>query len=204
VFFLPGWGNAPDDYSLQLEDLASQGYAVAAINEVSSRAPDESLALEWAKDILFALDRFAALQAEGKSSSASRLDLASVGAFGHSHGGRSAAAACLLDNRVRACLNEDGSLDDPSLVRPYWPITGRHISGTFAMLDWFDPGFDATELRAMGTTTMAYAQARLVPTNAARTAYESATGELSASPCYRRECTILRSATFRSRRPQLN
>jgi predicted dienelactone hydrolase len=41
---------------------------------------------------------------------ASQLDLARVGALGHSAGGMAAALACQLDQRIRACLNQDGAM----------------------------------------------------------------------------------------------
>jgi predicted dienelactone hydrolase len=46
-----------------------------------------------------------------------RLDLAHVGAFGHSFGGIAAAHACQKDQRIRACLNQDGAV----AMQPYFP-----------------------------------------------------------------------------------
>ena len=64
----------------------------------------------WADDIRFVLNE---LGRENRIGSrllpfAGRLDLARVGAFGHSAGGQAAAHACQVDRRLRACLNQDG------------------------------------------------------------------------------------------------
>src|SRR5262249_47250840 len=41
---------------------------------------------------------------------AGRLDFTRVGAFGHSFGGIAAAHACQTDQRIKACLNQDGAV----------------------------------------------------------------------------------------------
>src|SRR5262249_4265435 len=96
-----------------------------------------------------------------------------VGSFGHSLGGRPAAAACLLDSSIRACLNQDGASDDVQLQRPYWPIAGCNFVGAFAMLDWFDPGLDEEDFRSMNMTREQYAAVRLQPLPAATDAYRA-------------------------------
>ena len=77
----------------------------------------------------------------------------------------------MLDSRIKACLNEDGRLDETQLQRPYWPLPGHQINGAFAMLDWFDPGLDEEDFIGMGTTLTDYAMARLKATGAALEAY---------------------------------
>jgi len=84
--------------------------------------------------------------------------------------------ACLLDSRITACLNEDGRLDEGQLQRPYWPISGHRINGTFGMLDWFDPGLDKEDLNGMHTTLTEYAIARLKAQAAALRAYRDVNG----------------------------
>jgi dienelactone hydrolase len=206
VIFLPGLGNSPYDYSMQLEDLASHGYFVAAIEPVQDSLavvlPDgkvvpfdsdlwshyteassaetvqfyEQRALLWAEDLRFALDRLAQLTQERSSPFYGAIDVGRLGAFGHSHGGRAAATACLLEKRITACLNEDGRLDEDQLQRPYWPMKGHRINGAFAMLDWFDPGLDEADLAGMHTSLAQYAIKRLEAAGAALSSYREVEG----------------------------
>ena len=136
LIFSPGGGMPRELYAAQLEDLASHGYVVAAISHpydaIVTLFPDgrriaysdkrwpttpslEGEAnlnqLEWhAKDIRFVLDELTRANLAGSSTLpvARHLDLTHVGALGHSFGGIAAAHACQLDQRFKACLNEDG------------------------------------------------------------------------------------------------
>ena len=136
LIFSPGGGMPREIYAAQLEDLASHGYVVAAISHpydaIVTLFPDgrqiaysdkrwpatpslEGEAnlnqLRWhAKDIAFVLDELtrANLVSSSTLPVAGHLDLTHVGAFGHSFGGIAAAHACQLDQRFKACLNEDG------------------------------------------------------------------------------------------------
>ena len=203
LLFSHGLGGSPYEYSIQLEDLASHGYVVAAVEHVhdtlgvvlpgkgvvafdgqlwgryaSPSEPEtirfyEERAVDWAQDLVFAMQRLATLSATKDSPFFQVIDLRRIGAFGHSHGGRSAATACMLDSRIKACLNEDGRLDETQLQRPYWPLPGRQFSGVFTMFDWFDPGLDAEDYAGMHTTPMDYARARLKPSGATLETYRS-------------------------------
>jgi hypothetical protein len=128
-------------YTSQLEDLASHGYVVAAITHSydafltvfpdgtsvaydSKRWPHQpSLEgeanlnqLEWhADDIRVVLDELS--RAPSNLPFSGRLDLAHVGTFGHSFGGIAAAHACQKDQRIKACLNQDGAV----AMQPYFP-----------------------------------------------------------------------------------
>jgi pimeloyl-ACP methyl ester carboxylesterase len=69
--------------------------------------------LEWhTADILTVLNYL--IRLSGASSSqlpfVGRMDLTRVGAFGHSFGGVAAAHACQRDQRIKACLNQDGAM----------------------------------------------------------------------------------------------
>lgn len=134
LIFSPGGGMIRELYSSQLVDLASHGYVVAAITHAydgfvtlfpdgshlaydSKRWPKppslEGEAnlnqLEWhADDIRVVLDELS--RASSSLPFAGRLDLARVGAFGHSFGGIAAADACQKDQRIKACLNQDGAV----------------------------------------------------------------------------------------------
>ena len=204
LLFSHGLGISPYEYSIQLEDLASHGYVIGSAEHIhdslgvvlpgegvvpfdvelwarhgSTPTPEtvkfyEERAMVWAEDLIFMLQRLTSLSSEKGSPFYDAIDLRRIGAFGHSHGGRSAATACMLDSRIRACLNEDGQLDETQLQRPYWPLSGHQINGMFAMLDWFDPGLDEKDFTAMRTTLTDYAMARLKATGAALEAYRGA------------------------------
>ena len=62
----------------------------------------------WADDIRLVLNQLSRENRIGSSPFVGHLDLARVGAFGHSAGGQAAAHACQIDQRLRACLNQDG------------------------------------------------------------------------------------------------
>jgi dienelactone hydrolase len=169
VLFSPGFGNKASQYRSQLEDLASHGYVVAGLDHaVDTLDSFEKRASLWAEDILRAKEDLL------QSSLRQAIEVDKIGAFGHSLGGRAAAAACLLDSKILGCLNEDGGNDDVQLQRPYWPIPGRLFTGAFAMVDWFDPGVDDEDLRSMGKTRNEYAASRLEPPPAAVGAYRAA------------------------------
>jgi predicted dienelactone hydrolase len=168
LMFSPGFGNKPSQYLSQLEDLASHGFVIAAVDHPADRLDSFELRAKlWAEDII------AAKQTVLDSELAKIIDRRKLGAFGHSLGGRAAAAACLLEPAIVACMNQDGGNDDVQLLRPYWPIEGRSFAGTFAMLDWFDPGLDDEDFRAMGKTREQYAASRLEPSASALAAYRA-------------------------------
>jgi predicted dienelactone hydrolase len=73
----------------------------------------------WATDIRFVIDQLTRYDREGdfRAPFAGHLDLARIGALGHSDGGRAAALACQTDDRVRACLDMDGVADNLPFYR---------------------------------------------------------------------------------------
>jgi hypothetical protein len=138
LLFSPG-GQAPVlGYQLQLEELASHGYVIFALEHGSGSAliirPDRTLlpfvsrrpqdpvptvaALEDIRDetirrtsdIVFSLNQVSLLAKQPGSTFNNRLDLSRVGVFGHSAGGQAAVRTCQVDVRVRACLNQDGEM----------------------------------------------------------------------------------------------
>jgi hypothetical protein len=140
-----------------MEDLASQGYIVAAITHsydgFLTVFPDGSYIaydarrwpnipsfegeanlnqLEWhTADILFVLDELGRLNA-GPSPVAGRMDLPRIGAFGHSFGGVAAAHACQKDHRIKACLNQDGAM----AMRPFYPdVRGWGMDQPFMFIE---------------------------------------------------------------------
>jgi len=136
LIFSPGGGIGRELYAAQFEDLASHGYVVASISHpydaIVTIFPDgrkiayseqrwpktpslegeaNLIQVEWhATDIRFVLDELTSVNsaASRQLPFAGHLNLARVGAFGHSFGGIAAAHACQLDRRIQACLNEDG------------------------------------------------------------------------------------------------
>jgi dienelactone hydrolase len=165
-----------------MEDLASHGYAVigvehtyetpgvvfpdgrvvTAASDFMDRLRRESgnadsfekrLTDLRAADLRFVIDQLQDLEKVPKWIFRSRLDLTQIGAFGHSRGGRSAVRACQLDPRIKACLNQDGSLS----WQPFWPDeSGRSLRQPFLMLDHFDPDPPLDVFIKMGTTREQY------------------------------------------------
>lgn len=138
LIFSPG-GQAPVlAYQLQLEELASHGYVVFALEHgtdsaliirrdhtflpyVGRRAPDpvptvgalEAIRDEIIRrtaDIVFALNQVFLLAQQSGSTFRNRLDISRVGVFGHSAGGEASIRTCQIDARARACLNQDGEM----------------------------------------------------------------------------------------------
>lgn len=134
LIFSPGNATNIEFYAALAADLASQGYIVVGLNhpyDVAAVALSDGRVARYSEaawpadprarqamtsgriavrvaDVQFALDQLAALQAAGTDPLAARLDLTRVGIVGHSLGGITAAQACLVEVRLRACLNLDG------------------------------------------------------------------------------------------------
>jgi hypothetical protein len=138
LVFSPG-GQAPAlAYQLQLEELASHGYVIFALEHgsdsalivrpdrtllpyVSRRPPDPLPTVAYLEtvrdetirrtaDIVFSLNQVSLLAKQPGSVLRNRLDLSRIGVFGHSAGGQAAIRTCQVDARVRACLNQDGEM----------------------------------------------------------------------------------------------
>lgn len=126
-------------YSVQLEDLASHGYVVVAIDH-----PNDSPLLVVSDGTFIPFDKktwsehqppgpptadgmkfgvlrqedwirdsgfvLEELRSQSNTPFFSALDPSRVGAFGHSMGGTVAARLCQSNNAVRACMDEDGEL----------------------------------------------------------------------------------------------
>jgi predicted dienelactone hydrolase len=138
VIFSPGGGMNGFVYSAVLQELASRGYIVAAIDHTfESQAvvfPDKRVVSydeNQVKDVL----RFARERIEVRAADASfvlsqliklnkaagmfrgRIDITRIGILGHSRGGLAAPMACNRDHRFKACLNMDGA----TLGGPFYP-----------------------------------------------------------------------------------
>jgi hypothetical protein len=127
----PGNGTNVEFYNGLASDLASQGFVVLGVNHPYDVAAvslaDGRIAQfvqgplafqqrepwigerirERTADLVFVLNRLEEVN-DTDPLLKGRLELNSVGAFGHSLGGITAAQAAYADDRIRACLNLDG------------------------------------------------------------------------------------------------
>jgi predicted dienelactone hydrolase len=100
-----------DSVSAAVTGAVNAAAAERTLRGFLGRIPKSAEALErWVEDTRVAVDRIAELTRAGSGSPfAGRLDLARLGAFGHSMGGITSAAYCARDPRCKAALNLDGS-----------------------------------------------------------------------------------------------
>jgi predicted dienelactone hydrolase len=137
LLFSHGAGAAALTYAAQLEDLASHGYVVAALEhpastsgfvlfpdgrpvQVALRPPGNTpeARVQWEKDQIeglatgfrFVIDEFTRRERPDTESHLLRghLDFSRIGVVAHSFGGMGAVRAMQLDSRIRAGLNQDG------------------------------------------------------------------------------------------------
>lgn len=135
LIFSPGLHSFPEQYTTQIEELASHGYIVVGINHpytsgvtvfpderivatlnfrLTSIAVIEQILTTQAEDIVFVLDSLETLNADDPEGVfTGRLNLEQVGVFGHSLGGGAAIIAGARDARIQAILAEDGALLPP-------------------------------------------------------------------------------------------
>jgi len=153
VLFSPGFGVERELYAGLVEDLASHGYVVVAIDHPHDAGivefpdgrvvvPGKQMDIEAAlavrvADTRFVLTELARFDRSGVF--AGRLDLGRVGMFGHSLGGAAAASTMLVDPRIDAGADLDGVLFGRARVgglsRPFMLMSG-------------EPGFAADPKRA--------------------------------------------------------
>lgn len=168
VLYSPGAGDPRAYGTVAAEELASRGYVVVTVDH-TYEAPVEfpggrveerevpgfdtetyrTVIDTRVRDIRFVLDRLAVL-ADGENPDAEgrelphglgrTLDLSSVGMFGHSAGGFTAAQAMLFDDRIDAGVNLDGSMayhvgdeewsevTEQGLDRPFMLMGSGHAS----------------------------------------------------------------------------
>ena len=134
----PGMGPVPTDYTVFAENLASYGYIVVGINPTytsnlivfpdgrvvlrseKGTIPDSAAAAAadadanrigkvWTDDAIFVIDRLQSINADKSGFFYNKLDLAHLGAFGHSFGGKTAISLCEIDTRCKAGVDMDGT-----------------------------------------------------------------------------------------------
>jgi predicted dienelactone hydrolase len=100
-----------DSVSTAVTSASDPATAERTMREFLGRIPKSAEALErWAEDMRVTVDWVTALGEKGSGDRfAGKLDLAKLGAFGHSMGGITSAAYCARDPRCRAAINLDGS-----------------------------------------------------------------------------------------------
>jgi pimeloyl-ACP methyl ester carboxylesterase len=176
-----GLGENTARYSTQLEDLASHGYLVAAIDHTydnqgtvlpDGRVRRYSDKWEWAfdgvgvererfiraqlrvmvEDVSFVASQLSRLNSEPSSAFKGALDLDKLGFFGHSLGGAIAPMVCQTDNRFKACLNQDGLLLGQALILD---ATGGRLERPFMFLGQSERASEET-LRLMALTQAEY------------------------------------------------
>jgi len=136
LVFSHGWSGFKEQNIYQVEELASHGYVVVGIDhtygavltvfpngreiplnndalpegvpEAEYDTASNRLVRQWAGDISFALDEIAHINRASEGwPLAGRIDLGSIGIFGHSTGGGAAAEFCATDPRCDAVLMMD-------------------------------------------------------------------------------------------------
>ena len=134
LIFSHGAGGEVTMYTAQLEDLASHGYIVVAINHAYGAAStvfpngrtvhyDLSKGLDgtapiWSQDQIFVINQLEALnQGDPDNLLTNHLDLSRLGVFGHSLGGAAATMTCFLDKRCKAGVNEDGPVFGDAIAK---------------------------------------------------------------------------------------
>ncbi|NVD97781.1 hypothetical protein [Massilia sp. BJB1822] len=129
ILLAPGLGAVVEMYTALAEDLASHGYIVVGINHGrisgvivnaegkiirNERVPDDEGSDEMldvlVKDQAFVLDWLAQRNADSGHPLGGHLDLARIGAYGHSIGGATSLQLQRQDVRVRAAINLDGTV----------------------------------------------------------------------------------------------
>jgi pimeloyl-ACP methyl ester carboxylesterase len=144
LIFSHGWGGTRTQSTYLMEELASRGYVVVAIDHTYGALvtvfPDDRVVLQkvdilgddlnqdafqhsantlisvWAGDVRFILDQLESMNdGDIESLFADRLDLDRVGVFGHSTGGGNAVQVCWMDQRCKVGLTLDAWLEPLSV-----------------------------------------------------------------------------------------
>lgn len=159
IVYFAGWGGRRTENTALLEDLASHGFVVAAMDDMahvggmdfsSAGASADTLARGGRKAVAEAqmaqalLGRLGALDAADPAGRFThRLALVHVGLLGYSFGGSAAATLALDDPRVAAVVNMDGWMFGPAAARgvsqPYLLFSDDEPDPTRAQLDSPDP-----------------------------------------------------------------
>jgi hypothetical protein len=143
LIFSHGWGGTRTQSTYLMEELASHGYVVVALDHTYGALvtvfPDDRVVMQktdilqpdqndeeykrsantligvWAGDVRFILDQLESMDSgDLESPFEGHLDLERVGIFGHSTGGGNAVQVCWLDSRCKVGLALDAWLEPVS------------------------------------------------------------------------------------------
>lgn len=127
LVFSPGASMGARDYRMLFEELASQGYVVAAVNPLGSPPVSENRYSDAANEVVRTANVLRDLARQGPWSE--RLDTSRIGFFGHSIGGASVVLALSRDPQTLAAANLDGDYsgasNTPAPARPILYLVGR-------------------------------------------------------------------------------
>ncbi|WOO38551.1 hypothetical protein R2R35_08620 [Anaerocolumna sp. AGMB13020] len=168
----------------QVEELASHGYIVASIDHTyntlatlfpdgeathfissdeDSYASNSKIGEEWTKDILYTIDQFEKFNSgEIRNKFTGKIDMSNIGTIGHSFGGAAAYDSC-YDNRIKAGINEDGSLygyrNKEPLAKPFLFMYSEQAISIHNMAA---PDYKPTkhDLENMGISKMEFEEAK--------------------------------------------
>ena len=121
--------------TFQLEELASHGYIIAAVNYTKDSAntlfpnkpnvpyEDKELTLdyldnhnlEWQEDASFVLDTLLNKKIKDFDDIIAQVEKEKIGTLGHSYGGATSTHLLINDKRVKAALNMDGGFYGPEI-----------------------------------------------------------------------------------------
>ncbi|MBL7849799.1 MAG: hypothetical protein JNN04_02775 [Cyclobacteriaceae bacterium] len=106
----------------------------ASITERSTRIFNRLISI-WTDDARFVLDNLQQISSSDKSSKFfNRIDMSSIGVFGHSFGGATAAQICSVEPRCKAGINLDGSpygsVIEMGMDKPFMFLLADHVKET--------------------------------------------------------------------------
>jgi predicted esterase len=138
LLFSHGWGGFRAQNTALVENLASHGFIVVAVEHsyaavttvfpdgrVAAHNPDtlptdvseaeyeiaaDALVAQWAEDMAFVIDQLKTFNQSGESFLYQELDLENIGVLGHSTGGGAAVQFCAQDSRCKAGFGMDAWL----------------------------------------------------------------------------------------------
>jgi len=158
LIFSHGMNLFRNQNTFQMEELASNGYIVAAIDHTYDAAAtvlsdgrvapaltqlddglpalDEHIPL-WIADVKFVLDQLEELNTSSTSLFYGAIDRSKIGMLGHSFGGATAMQMLIQDDRIKAALNMDGGLYGPTapetgLGKPFLLINAADTERSYA------------------------------------------------------------------------
>ncbi|MCA1640051.1 MAG: hypothetical protein LC768_17310 [Acidobacteria bacterium] len=182
IIFSPGLGSAISKYTAIIENLASHGFVVAAINHAYDAGDfkfsdgntiryatdiwDKSVSNSWTAETRkkFFDERRKGwaedvsfvvnqlIKLNGEGLFKKRLDVENIGVLGHSFGGQAATLACAEDTRLKACANLDGQAQGAAFLPD---SKGENLKQPFMFFYKVSVSTD-DELKIMGLTRNEY------------------------------------------------